>query len=390
MSQASSYPSSDVLIRRPGSRILFVDFFRVIAVFLMVQGHVFRALAGKALQATGFWNVHEFIHGFTAPIFLFGSGLIFMVVTRGHWEEYTHFDTRLWKRLRRYIYFLVVGYWLHLPIFSLSRTVKLMNAQLLTTMTVVDVLHVISLGLILLNFICMIARKPKRMIWILLPLAAASIALAPLITNAKIPGPAPLVSWLTTQNGSPFTILPWWGYIFFGAAMGSIFPETSRLKDERRFVLIALAVGCVLLAAGVVTIHFRVRATGTSPSWSPEQSLLRIGGVMILMCFAWLMERVGVARRCKAAFFLSEDTLIAYVTHLILVYGSVLGPGIEKIIGPTLGIWGLLIVFAGVSIVTVAFTYSWNWLKKENLKIMKILQTAMAAAFLAAYCLRPL
>lgn len=367
-----------------------MDFFRIIAVFLMVQGHVFRALAGKALQATGFWNVHEFIHGFTAPIFLFGSGLIFMVVTRGHWEEYTHFDTRLWKRLRRYIYFLVVGYWLHLPIFSLSRTLRLMNPDLLAKMTVVDVLHVISLGLILLNFICMMARKPKRMVWILLPLAVASIALAPLVTNTKIPGPAPLVSWLTTQHGSLFTILPWWGYIFFGAAMGAIFPDTSLLKDERRFILIAFVVGCILTAAGIVTIYFKVKATGSSPSVSPEQSMLRIGGVMILMCFAWLMERVGVARRCKPAFFLSEDTLIAYVTHLILVYGCVLGPGIEKIIGHTLGIWGLLVVLAVVSVVTVAFTYSWNWLKKENLKVMKIVQIAMAAAFLAAYCLRPL
>lgn len=389
MQTQSSQALGPEYMRKPGSRLFFVDLFRLFAIFLMVQGHVFRALANDAIQKGLFWRIHETVHGLTAPLFLFGSGMIFMVVTRGRWDEYRKFGAKTWQRLRRYIYFLVIGYWLHLPSLSLSKTIRMMNPELLARMTAVDVLHIISIGLILLHLICMLLGRPRRAMWLLLPLGVACLALAPLVRPLNLPGPSPLVSWLTTQYGSNFTILPWWGYILFGACFGILFPESGKLKDERRYIIIAIISGVACFIIGFVVSLMIGRPFGIGSPNKPEQVLANIGGVLLVISIAWLLERVGFAKKIRKAFFLSEETLIVYVIHLMLLYGSVLSPGIATFIGPTLGMPMLLLVFTLISALTVAFTWGWHWVKKENLKVLRIIQLAMTALFIITYLVSP-
>lgn len=382
-------PAPDHEIRKPGERLLFVDLYRLIALFLMVQGHLFRALVDMELTKSFFWLAHETVHKFTASLFLFGAGMIFMIVTRRRWDEYSRFGRRTWRRLRRYLYFLLIGYWLHLPFFSLKHTIRVMDAGLLAKMTAIDVLHVIAVGLILLHLLCMLAGKPKRLLWILLPLGIAFLVFAPIIRFLDISGPAPLVSWISDEYGSQFTIIPWWGYIFLGASLGSIFPLSGKLKDERRLMNAIIIAGLVLLAAGIGLAVFRKLDFVYAPAYRPDQMIAQLGVITSLMGFCWYLERWGLARRLKGAFFLSEESLIVYVVHLLIVYGSVLAPGMATIIGHTLRLPGLILAFIGVAAVTSGFTWGWHWLKGRHLKVLKIVQAGMVVAFILAYIIRP-
>lgn len=374
--------------RKPGSRLLFVDLFRFIALFLMVQGHVFRSLVDTDLTRTFFWLAHESVHKFTAAIFLFGSGLIFMIVTRRRWVEYKGFGYRTRRRLRRYLFFLIIAYWLHLPFMSLAATIQKMCPQLLARMTVVDVLHIISVGLILLQLLAMLIRKPDRMRWILFPLGFLFLALAPFINPLSINGPTPLVSWLIRDYGSRFTVMPWWGYLFWGAALGSIFPESGDIRLERRFVNVLAFTGLALVFTGVAIAVLSGLDFVYAEQYRPDQITVRLGVVFALLGACWYLERWGVARKLKGAFFLSEESLIVYVVHLIIVYGSVLSPGMAQLIGNRLGIPWVVVSFLAVSAVTVGFTWVWHWLKKKHLTVLKIMQALMVAAFIVVFLLR--
>lgn len=388
MKARSEAPASDLWVRKPGERLLFVDLYRLIALFLMVQGHLFRALVDIELTKSFFWLANETIHKFTASLFLFGAGMIFMIVTRRQWDEYKYFGKRTRRRLRRYLYFLLIGYWLHLPFFSLKKTIQLMDAGLLAKMTAVDVLHVIAVGLILFHLLCMLAGKPKRLIWILPPLGVICLIAAYFVSQNHIPGPAPLVSWISGEYGSQFTIIPWWGYIFLGASLGSIFPLSGKLKDERRLMNAIIIAGLVLLAAGIGLAVFRKLNFVYAQAYRPDQMSARLGVIISFMGFCWYLERWGLARRLKGAFFLSEESLIVYVVHLLIVYGSVLAPGMATIIGHKLRLPGLILAFIGVAAVTSAFTWGWHWLKKRNLNVLKIVQAGMVVAFILVYIIR--
>ena len=380
---------SPIELRKPAERLLFIDFYRLVALFLMVQGHVFRALVGSQYTKSFIWKAHESVHKFTASLFLFGAGMIFMIVTRRRWDEYTQFGKRTWHRLRRYVYFLIIGIALRLPFFSLSKTIRMWDADVMAKLFSVDILHVIALGLILLHFICMLARKPRRVLWVVLPLAVAIMAFAPVIRSMQISGPVPLVSWISTQYKSQFVIIPWWGYMFLGAALGTLFPDSGIIKDERKLMNLMIVSGLLLLASAIAISVFMKWNFIYAQSYRPDQMLARVGVITSFMGFCWYLERWGLPKKIRKAFFLSEESLIVYVTHLLLVYGSVLGKGHAQLIGHQLGFGSLLKSFLEVASFTVLFTWSWHWLKKNKLRTLKILQAVGAALFLLAFLLNP-
>ncbi len=58
-------------------RLIFIDYYRMVIILLMIQGHTLRALLEKELKAGLWFKFHEFVHGAVAPGFLFLSGFLF-------------------------------------------------------------------------------------------------------------------------------------------------------------------------------------------------------------------------------------------------------------------------------------------------------------------------
>ena len=152
---------------------------------------------------------------------------------------------------------------------------------------------------------------------------------------------------------------------------------------------IIIIVGIILLGIGICLAALQKLDFVYATAYRPDQMIAQLGVITSLMGFCWYLERWGLARRLKGAFFLSEESLIVYVVHLLIVYGSVLAPGMATIIGHKLRLPGLILAFIGVAAVTSAFTWGWHWLKKRNLKVLKIVQAGMVVAFILAYIIRP-
>ena len=87
MAKALPAPSPRCTIRdvdngagsRKNDRWRALDLLRLVAVVLMVQGHVFTALLDRGLRHGPWYIRHSYVHGLTAPIFFFASGLAFGV-----------------------------------------------------------------------------------------------------------------------------------------------------------------------------------------------------------------------------------------------------------------------------------------------------------------------
>ena len=58
-------------------RLVYIDYYKMIIILLMIQGHTLRALLDRDLKVGRWFKIHEYVHGVVAPGFLFLSGFLF-------------------------------------------------------------------------------------------------------------------------------------------------------------------------------------------------------------------------------------------------------------------------------------------------------------------------
>ena len=90
----------------------------------MIQGHVFDALLSPQVKSASWYYIHDFFHGFIAPMFLFASGVAFGVATIRSWDQHIAWGERVQRRVWKFLALMAIGYALHLPYFSLRKTIN--------------------------------------------------------------------------------------------------------------------------------------------------------------------------------------------------------------------------------------------------------------------------
>src|ERR1700722_17946333 len=99
-------------------RLVVVDFARVLAILFMVQGHTLDVLLAPVYRQGAVFQSWLYLRGLTAPMFFTLSGISFALSSMRHWERYSHFSPTLLRRLRRFAFFILLGYTMHLPVKS--------------------------------------------------------------------------------------------------------------------------------------------------------------------------------------------------------------------------------------------------------------------------------
>lgn len=100
-------------------RIIFLDLMRAFAVLMMVQGHTVDAFLSNEFRtfdsvAYYIWNT---MRGFTAPVFMFSSGVVFTYLLRLYKEPFFK-NPRVKKGLIRFITLVTIGYLLRYPTYT--------------------------------------------------------------------------------------------------------------------------------------------------------------------------------------------------------------------------------------------------------------------------------
>src|SRR3989304_8926866 len=161
----SSFNSSSL----PASRLLFIDMYRGIITLIMVQGHVTNSTILHSLRGTTFFHYLNVFNGMVAPSFVFIAGFAISLIFEKKWEDLVHFKRPFWMQIRRYLFILALGYWLHLSTWSFLSLLQYNREQMLFVLRA-DILHVIGLSLLFSLILGVILQHRKRMMIILLTL----------------------------------------------------------------------------------------------------------------------------------------------------------------------------------------------------------------------------
>ena len=351
-------------LKAPG-RLVAVDLVRVFAMVMMVQGHTLDVLLTPACQYTPWYNYWLFCRGFTAPMFMTLSGFGFALATLCRWENHLQFGPAVTKRLRRFAFFVLLGYSMRIPVHSL-RDLRWAGPDAWHGFLQVDVLQTIGFTLIALQLLMLVLRTPQRLAAATGMLALIVAFTAPLAWRSPFLNSLPLVvkSALIGTTGSLFPLMPWSAYIFLGATLGIGYVEVGQATPS--LLRKAIPFGLLLLVSGTALERVSLHIYGQANFWptTPHLFIARIGFVTAALGLATFVERfLPVSPQTVKS--LAQESLLVYFVHVVLLYGSSWNPGIRQYIGGTMGIaHAYLLVIVHVSVMMLMALY-WNRAKKD-------------------------
>jgi len=315
MSQAATTET-----KSPNKRLYFIDIARSIAILLMLEGHFVHDSLALDLrdESNTIYHYWKFIRGFTSPVFLTVTGIVFTYLLLGN--DHTNFwqNMRVRRGLKRVVELLFWGYLLQYYAFH--------------------VLQCIGVGILTIITLYGIYRYIKFIpLWIYYALAGIILFMSYLYFGLLPeghywPSNAPaFIQNIFHGKHSLFPLTPHMGYTMFGAMIGVILFNAKDKVKTPSFILGGFLIGFVLY---VFSKKFLLIVGEIS--FLPNNSLYRMDWLfeklgMVFMVLAILLAlETYVLKIKKSNLFLKigQSTLSIYIIHMILLYGSLTGRGL--------------------------------------------------------------
>ena len=343
---------------------------------MMLQGHFIDTLLAIEYRDPDniAYSTWLYFRGITAPVFFTISGLIFTYLLTKAKEKGT-LSMRIRKGLVRGLMLIGIGYALRIPIF------RWLTGNFGTYFMVIDVLQCIGLSLILIVCIYLLARKKTLMFSVVILCLGTLIFLCePLYRTYSAEGiHLFLANYLTKVNGSIFTILPWFGYMAYGAFIATLFyGYLTRPKFKTGLITGFFVTGLVLVYGS--TPVFLELAKLTNWTLLTEVAnfnylFIRLGNVLVIFGLFYAFEAY---LKQPVVLKIGQKTLSIYVIHFVLLYGSFTGLGLNQILGKILTpfevVFGAICFLVTVSLISIyiikANTHIYKYItyKLHNLK----------------------
>ena len=319
------------MLNFPANRILYLDLMRAFAILMMLQGHtvhVFLADQYKNMDSV-IYSSWYIIRGYTAPIFMFTSGVVFTYLLT--LKKFSFSDNpRIKKGIIRGISLILIGYILRYPTYKVFIFTDVTPEQWLTFFAV-DALHLIGFGLLVvvfLEWISSISKINNSVIYFL-------IAIIILVTSPWIHSlnwgeylPIPFASYFTFEYGSIFPLFPYLQYMLIGAVVGSLLSKYPNLYKNISANITILIFGIVL----IILSRYIYSIFENHEVYDYSQSLNRIGVVLILNSI-FVLIAVKIISVPKYLLILAKSSLLIYIVHLVILYGSPWSLGLYHLIG---------------------------------------------------------
>lgn len=333
-------------------RLFFIDAVRAFAILMMLQGHFIDSLLDPQYRNPNnlAFNIWEYFRGITAPTFFTISGLIFSYLLIKAKKKGT-VRSRMRKGLYRGLMLIGIGYALRIPIF------QWLTGDFGTYFMVIDVLQCIGLSLILVVLIYqLILRKTLIFSILMLCLGILIFITEPLYRDIQLNDmPLFFSNYISKANGSIFTIIPWFGYICFGAFISTLFYRYLQRNQFKTVIVLGfLIVGLSLINASswvLMKLYYQFEYQLFYDVANYNYLFIRLGNVLVLFAIFYLGESLI---KKPLILKIGQKTLSIYVIHFIIIYGSFTGLGLYQLLGKTLMPWQA-IIGAVVFLTTVCF-----------------------------------
>ncbi len=378
------------MTEKPGSiqRLVSLDLLKVYGILMMVQGHTLDALLGPAAKATAIYHFMTYLRGFTAPAFLFaaGTGLIISASRRPNTKPLPN----LLNRLRHLFPIIAFAYFLHLPYLSLYRMLFRTTPADVAQFFYCDILQVIAFTIIGVQVAMIFIRKISRLAAFSLVTGAVCFVLTPFFAMITYPNQIPIFIFqlISRAGGTLFPLFPFSSYLLFGVGAGYLVARGTFRNPRAKYILIAAA--AALLAAGWLLGRYGYSPDRLTRLFSLHGSLVtqRTAGVALIWGLFMLFEnRSGWL--LKALTDIGKASFLVYVVHIVMVFGSVLGPGLTSLWGARLGFGPAGVIAAFVVASMCALGLFWIWLKDKYPVSAKWIRNAIWFALLGTFLVKP-
>lgn len=354
-------------------RLYFLDIIRAFAILMMLQGHFIDTLLANSFKDTSsiVFSIWSYFRGVTAPIFFTVSGLVFTYLLLKA-KEKDKINIRIKKGLTRGLFLIVVGYLLRIPIFMW------LKGHFNTYFLVIDVLQCIGLSLILIIGLFFLSNKKTNLFsFVTLLLGVLIFLTEPLYRTLNVTSILEILNnYISKSNSSIFTIIPWFGYVCFGAFLATLFDKNLNKKDfKRNMIAFFSSFGVVLIFFSsniLISIYKITNIQLLLDSASYNYLFTRLGNVFLFFAIFYGFEKY---LKFPLVLKIGQKTLSIYVIHFIIIYGSFTGIGLKQIIGATLtpiqAIFGALLFLTTVCIISFYYVKTNTFIYKHLRKIFK-------------------
>jgi uncharacterized membrane protein len=339
-------------MKASAGRQAYLDWVRGVAVLIMIEAHVFDSWTRPTDRSQPLFGYAMLIGGFGAPMFLFLAGLAAVLSAESKYRRTNDFpnswraaEKRGWQLFALAFVFRIQSYVLG----GFQNALGLLK---------VDILNVMGPAMaVAASTGRRFPRKVTRALWF--AVAALGISLVtPVVRTAGwldwLPDP---VEWYVrpSPGRTNFTLFPWAGFLFAGAAIGTAV-DHYRLETEVRRLQVWLATGGALLIWLAYAGSFLPSIYRQSDFWtsSPAFYLIRTGLLIVILPLAFTWEHAPWRHKLNLPSPLEElgrASLFVYWVHVELVYGVFSTPlrrslSLEQTMGAyilfTLFLWGLV------------------------------------------------
>lgn len=358
---------------RPAGRFDALDTLRCLAVLVMVQGHTFYLVIDEAVRQQRWYGWHDYVHGYTAPAFLFGAGLAFGVTTLKALPKHGQPGPTLYKRLYRYLSLFAIGYALQLP--PMAQDPDLWSTEHLRVFSRVEALQHIAAALVFAQVMTMVIRRRAPYVAVMTAVGFAVVLYGPAVARWPLSsyGSQAVAAYMTADAGSTFPVVPWAGFVLLGITVAAFLPSSTLRGPQWRVALAFVAVGLALVGLSLQLDVWAPDAFGEHFYWktSPYFFLRRLGWVLVMLGafagidFVFFRRKTtpGPVRRWIR--LISQQSLVAYVAHLAILYGSPLNLSVRRYAEHQLGLAEASALVVAICLFLTALSYAWRELDRR-------------------------
>lgn len=345
---------------------VLLDVARAIATLMMLQGHTLDAVLATGLRVGLVFDAWTFLRGLTSCAFLFLSGFVFVFVTDRRLGRKGGARAAADRRLRRFSFFLLLGYALHLPVRQLTLLTTMDSAQWRSFLAV-DVLQCIAVMLTLLQVLALAVRAPRLRAAVVAGLCVLLVAGMPWVWRVEWTGlPLSVASYLSPATGSVFPIFPWGAFVLLGAVVGHLHTRFTAHMGPDSLVAFARRVlapgGAALLVVSGVGWWLPWQPFGPTDFWSNSPSLFCLRAGLVLLLVGALARAVPRMTRTPYVIqAIARQSLVVYAVHLCVVYGSIWNAGLKQMVGGALPLAPALGVVVAIWVSMAGLAVVWHW-----------------------------
>jgi hypothetical protein len=292
-----------------------------------------------------------------------------------------------WKKIARIFQIILIGYALHLPFYSLSKTINETTPKLLESFFAVDVLQCIGFGLLFLFLTRLLIKSNKAYHYFLIVSLVVVTLISPFFWKIEFADLMPIViaNYFNRLHGSLFPIFPWLNFLLAGGIFAKYFADSREQNKEEKFIKFSAITGLIILLFGHLFYSGLLSKTLTSILPNPVFYLERLGYILFLFYLCWLIDKKFIV---KKSFVLdaSRESLLVYWLHLIIIFGAFWGgKSLAGIIGMTHSILEASIATIILIVAMIIAAKLWGWIKKTYPKQASIGVRVFVAVLLIVF-----